>query len=83
MATATITSKGQVTIPKAIREHLHVAEGDRIDFRVGEDGTVRLVSLSRPVHDLFGILHRPGRKPVSVEEMNAAIAPYGVQTLQA
>lgn len=51
-----------------------MAEGDHIDFRVGEDGTLRLVSLSRPVHDLFGILHRPGRKPVSVEEMNATIA---------
>lgn len=74
MATAKITSKGQVTIPRAIREHLHVAEGDRIDFRVGRDGTVRLESLSRPVRDLFGMLHRPGRKPVSVEEMDEAIA---------
>lgn len=74
MPTAKITSKGQVTIPRTIREHLHVAEGDRIDFRVGEDGGVRLVSLSRPVRDLFGMLHRPGREPVSVEEMDEAIA---------
>ena len=74
MATAKITSKGQVTIPRTIREHLHVAEGDRIDFRVAEDGTVRLVSLSRPARDLFGMLHRPGSKPVSVERMDEAIA---------
>lgn len=74
MATAKITSKGQVTIPRTIREHLHVAEGDRIDFRVDEEGEVRLVSVARPVRELFGILHRPGRKPVSVEEMNASIA---------
>lgn len=74
MATAKITSKGQITIPRRIREHLHVAEGDRIDFRVGEDGTVRLLPLSRPVRELFGLLHRPGRKPVSLEEMDEAIA---------
>lgn len=74
MTTAKITSKGQVTIPRTIREHLHVAEGDRIDFRVDENGEVRLTSVARSARDLFGILHRPGRKPVSVEEMNAAIA---------
>jgi AbrB family looped-hinge helix DNA binding protein len=74
MSTATITSKGQVTIPKAIRQHLRVAEGDRVEFRVGEDGAVRLAPLSRSVRDLYGMLHRPGRKPVSVEEMDEAIA---------
>ena len=74
MATAKITSKGQVTIPRTIREHLHVAEGDRIDFRVEDNGEVRLSSVARPARELFGMLHRPGRKPVSVEEMNAAIA---------
>lgn len=74
MTTAKITSKGQVTIPRTIREHLHVTEGDRIDFRVDENGEVRLASVTRSARDLFGILHRPGRKPVSVEEMNAAIA---------
>ncbi len=74
MTTATITSKGQITIPKAVREHLHVAEGDRIDFHFGEDGSVRLIPLARPVHELFGMLHRPGMKPVSVEQMNEDIA---------
>jgi len=74
MAIAKITSKGQVTIPQRIREHLHVAEGDRIDFRVGEDGTVRLLPLSRSVRELYGLLHRPGRKPVTLEEMDEAIA---------
>ncbi len=74
MATTKITSKGQVTIPRTLREHLHVAAGDRVDFRVGDDGTVRLVSLSRPVRELFGMLHRPGTGPVEVEEMDAAIA---------
>lgn len=74
MATTKITSKGQVTIPRAIREHLHVAEGDRIDFRVDEKGEVQVVSVTRPARELFGILHRLGRKPVSVEEMDEAVA---------
>lgn len=74
MSTATITSKGQVTIPKAIREHLRVAEGDRVEFRVGEDGAVRLAPLSQSVRELYGVLHRPGRRPVTLEEMDEAIA---------
>jgi antitoxin PrlF len=74
MTTAKITSKGQITIPKGIRDHLHVTEGDRIDFRVDENGEVRLTSVARSASDLFGKLHRPGMKPVSIEEMDAAIA---------
>lgn len=74
MTLATITSHGRVTIPKTIREHLHLAAGDKVDFRVEEDGSVRLVSLARSVHELLGVLRRPGRKPVSVEAMDAAIA---------
>ncbi len=42
MATATITSKGQTTIPKAIREHLKLKTGDRLDFVIGDDGRVTL-----------------------------------------
>jgi AbrB family looped-hinge helix DNA binding protein len=74
MAIARITSKGRVTIPKAVREHLRVAEGDLVDFRIAGDGTVRLAPHSLPASRLFGMLHRPGMKPVSVEEMDAAIA---------
>jgi antitoxin PrlF len=74
MATAKITSKGQVTIPRRIREHLRVGEGDRLEFRVDEEGAVRLVSVGRPARDLYGMLHRPDTRPVSVEEMNVAIA---------
>ena len=73
MTTAKITSKGRVTIPRSIREHLHVAKGDRVDFRIEENGEVRLTA-ARSVRELFGILHRPGRKPVSVEDMNAALS---------
>lgn len=74
MPTARITSKGRVTIPATIREHLHVADGDRIDFRVDEKRGVQLVPVRRSARELFGILHRLCRKPVSVEEMDAAVA---------
>lgn len=41
MSTSTLTSKGQITLPKEVRAHLGVAEGDRLDFIIGVDGSVR------------------------------------------
>jgi antitoxin PrlF len=66
-----ITSKGQVTIPKAIREHLHVKPGDRVKFFVHPDGTVVLLP-KVPVTALRGILRWRGR-PATLEEMDEAI----------
>lgn len=74
MATATITSKGQATIPKEIRDRLGLQPGDKVDFVVGADGQVVVKPRTIRVRDLYGLLHRKGRRPVSVEEMNAAIA---------
>lgn len=73
MATALITSKGQTTIPKEIRDYLHVQPGDRVDFIVKEDGTVVLEPATLDINDLEGALHRPGMKAVSDEEMKAAV----------
>ena len=67
-----ITSKGQVTVPKEIREHLHVKPGDRIRFIRQADGTVVLRPAGRPLADLAGALHDPTRTPMSVEDMNEA-----------
>ena len=72
MLTATLTSKGQTTIPKAVRDYLGLHAGDRIDF-VLLDGKVLLQPATVDVRSLKGILHRPGRKPVTVEEMSAAV----------
>jgi antitoxin PrlF len=66
-----ITVKGQVTIPKAIREHLHVKPGDRVKFFVHPDGTVVLLP-KLPVSALRGILKT--RRHASLEEMDEAIA---------
>jgi AbrB family looped-hinge helix DNA binding protein len=73
MPTTTITSKGQVTLPKQVREHLRVTTGDRLDFLIMEDGTVIVCPVKSRLGDLRGALHRPGRPPVSTEEMMAAI----------
>jgi antitoxin PrlF len=70
---ATLTSKGQVTLPKAIRDLLRLDTGDRVDFVVKEDGTVVLRPATVHVRELRGFLHRKGMKPLSVEQMNAVI----------
>lgn len=77
MSIATITSKGQTTIPKEIRELLNLRPGDRISFIIEADGKVYIQPLNVNVEDLSGILHKPGRTPVSIEEMNAAIEQCG------
>jgi antitoxin PrlF len=67
-----ITVKGQATIPKAIRVHLHLKAGDRVKFFIHPDGTVVLLP-KLPVSALRGILARSHR-PVSLKRMGEAIA---------
>lgn len=71
MSTATITSKGQTTIPKEVREHLRLSAGDRVEFVMMGD-VVMLRPATRAVTELKGLLPRP-RKAVSVDAMNAAV----------
>jgi antitoxin PrlF len=77
MPSATITSKGQLTLPKAIRDLLRLGTGDRVDFIVRDDGTVVLRPATVDVRELKGLLHRKGLTPLSVEEMNAIIRRRG------
>ena len=76
MPVATMTTKGQVTIPKAVREHLGVDAGDRLDFVIQDDGSVVLTPVTRHVRELAGLLHRPGRRPITVREMDESIAEH-------
>ena len=69
----TITSKGQVTIPKSVRDKLKLRAGDRVDFLVEPDGTVRLVPVTASVKELKGLVPRPERI-LGLEEMDEAIA---------
>ena len=73
MALATITTKGQVTIPKSVRDSLMLNTGDKIEFLVTDKREALIRPISKKVDEVIGILHNPGRKTVSVEEMDATI----------
>jgi antitoxin PrlF len=73
MPTATMTSKGQITVPKEVRDRLNLETGDRVEFVEDPAGGYRLVPASRDVRELKGLLPPPP-KPVSIDEMNRAIA---------
>lgn len=72
MARATMTSKGQVTVPKEIRDYLGIDAGDRISFEIRDGGGVVLEAETSDVRELKGMLPAP-RKAVSVEEMTEAV----------
>mgnify|MGYP003487701709 FL=1 len=74
MSSSTLTSKGQITIPKDVREVLHLEPGDRLDFIIQDDGRGLFQPATVKAQELKGILHRKGRRPVTLAEMHAAIA---------
>ena len=67
---ATLTNKGQATIPKEIRDSLGMKPGDRMTFTLMPDATVIMRVKSRSVTELGGLLQRKGRKPVPVEQLS-------------
>jgi antitoxin PrlF len=80
MASATVTSKGQITLPVRVRKVLGVAAGDRVEFVETEQGEFMLVAATRSVRELKGIFQDKRRKPLSIEEMEAAIARRAAQS---
>ena len=74
MATSKLTIKGQITVPKKIRDHLSLEAGDRVDFLIKEDGSVEVRALERPIDELYGFLHRPGVAAASLEQIDEALA---------
>jgi antitoxin PrlF len=74
MAVATLTSKGQITIPSRVRAALGLEAGDRVEFVEQEKGQFAIVAATRSVRELKGLFQGKRSKPVSIEEMNAAIA---------
>ena len=73
MPASTLTSKGQTTIPREVRDHLKLKSGDQIDFVIQPDGAVVIRPATVNVSELKGILHRKGMKAVSVAAINAAV----------
>ncbi|MEM6521149.1 MAG: AbrB/MazE/SpoVT family DNA-binding domain-containing protein [Cyanobacteria bacterium P01_C01_bin.70] len=74
MLSTTVTDTGQITLPEKIRQHLKLISGSRIEFVIDEDGQVKIFPLNIAVEELSGILHRPGKSPVSLADMDAAIS---------
>jgi len=76
MTTATLTSKGQITVPAAVREALGVDAGDRVEFVEITPGRYEFIAATRSVTALKGMFGKP-RKAVSIKAMNAVIAKRG------
>jgi AbrB family looped-hinge helix DNA binding protein len=76
MTTATVTGKGQITIPAQIRAALHVGTGDRVEFVEIEPGRYEFMAATRSLSELKGMFKKPS-KPVSIQDMNSAIAARG------
>jgi AbrB family looped-hinge helix DNA binding protein len=74
MVTATITSKGQITIPKQVRASLHLQTGDRVVFLVQDPTCALLKPMTQSVDQMFGRLQVPAGKVQTVSGMNAAVA---------
>lgn len=81
MSTSTLTSKGQVTIPKEVRERLGLKEGDRLVFKFDERGNLLVRPQSKdPLGRLPGLLsHLARERPVTVEEMEEAVKQHAVE----
>lgn len=76
MTTATVTSKGQITIPANVRQALKVEAGDRVEFVEIDGGRFEFVAATRSVKELKGMFGKPSKR-VSIEDMNRAIAARG------
>lgn len=79
MPTATVTSKGQITIPAAVREELGLRAGSRVTFVRTDPGVFEIRPQSRTIAALKGVIPRRD-KPVALEEMDAAVADGAART---
>ncbi|VEN74322.1 AbrB family transcriptional regulator [Candidatus Desulfarcum epimagneticum] len=73
MTLATLTTKGQVTIPKAIRDSLKLSSGDKIEIIVTKNREAIIRPAVKKVDDVFRRLHARGKKAVSIEAMNEGV----------
>jgi AbrB family looped-hinge helix DNA binding protein len=81
MEEATLTSKSQITVPKAVRESLGVGPGDKIQFVPAWKG-FRLVVVKGDITSLAGVFKGRRSKPLTIEEMDQAIAEAVVQRFE-
>jgi antitoxin PrlF len=73
VALATLTKKGQLTVPKPIRDSLGLHTGDKVEFIINKSGAALFRPVTRKVDDVFGRLYKSERKPLSVKQIDAVI----------
>jgi antitoxin PrlF len=73
---STMTSKGQLTVPKKVRDRMKIHAGDKLEFLFDESGNCRIVPLTSSMKELKGLVPRP-RRPVSLKTMQDAIESRG------
>lgn len=78
MPAATLTSKGQITLPKPVRDGLGIEAGDRVEFVEIDKGVYRVVAATRDIRELKGSIAKPA-KPVSVEDMKNAVRQHAAR----
>ena len=74
MPSSTLTSKGQITVPKEIRDKLKLKTGQQLDFQIGDDGRVVLHPRNRDVRRLKGFFKAPRGTRATVRQINETIA---------
>lgn len=77
MSVATMTSKGQLTVPAEVREKLRLKAGDKVRFEPMVDGTYRLVAKTGSIRELKGCVP-PLDRPVTIDEMEEAVVAGAV-----
>jgi AbrB family looped-hinge helix DNA binding protein len=78
VTTATLTSKGQITIPADVRRALNVQTGDRVEFVQVQPGRFELVAATRSVRELKGMFGKPVRS-LTIDDMNRVVAEQGAK----
>lgn len=73
---ATLTSKGQITLPKEIRDRLNLASGAILDFQLQADNTITARHVQPDARRIRGLLKSPHSAPLTVEQMDAAVAEH-------
>ncbi len=81
MTEATLTSKSQLTLPKAVRDSLGIGPGDRIRFVPSLNG-FRIVAMKGDITKLRGMFKGRRAEPLSIEEMNLAVAESAVKRFE-
>lgn len=77
MPVATMTSKGQITVPKEVRDDLHLTAGSKVLFVKLRNGQYRIVPRTGKIQDLAGMLYDPNEPPMTIAEIDDAIAEAG------